>query len=825
MPKSLTDGLLDLFFKYTTNNYGIIFIQSSLFYRDVSLYVYGHSFFQTGEGKVSVYEEDRYDNKIIGQSDATECQRPENCYFSPSLLSVILESSITYIHKQVPKQIVDNIKQKTQWLLSETITQPASIPNLQAFLLQSWTEFKTGNFSQSWLYAGIAFKQEKDLEIMSYEDNVNINEQDFTNLRRINNSNNKKNRILIEAEEDLESRRRITWTCFIWDKLLSLYLNRIPVICSPPNSNPNDITGTEMEDLKWTEFPDQLISNDFLLNFRLKGHKQRSNSMMSTSTITSTNPDSNNNLNTNVNTAVLFITLAKLSTLLNITLNSIHHKRHEIALNLNNKDKTPQSHLYFVDYIPTKEQLNLLSKYLDLAWESLPMTFKLHTNDNLNSDNDGTKTTNFYSILVNILYWILKSVLTKPTTPISSSTLNNTVDDNERQTQSFFNCVRTLKDLTIQYRSFDLNFPIFILSSHILSSFIFATLNYKLVKFEDRLELKSHLVFFINFLKNEEQTHRNSISNETVVHYLTPEMLGDLNYIEKSSVLNSILENDGIDNDNENENININTSKFNLIDHDDDNLLKPIISNLSVCKHSYDYNNLNASESDRYIDNNPTPNLNSNMNSDTSMSTITPGDSTSSLFTPSDLGLELDLLDIVVPNSNNNQHIPPHFSISVPSLSDSLDSMDSLESLTTDSNFSVDATSSLNTPLAEDYFISKDSSFENNNNNSNGNIYNDFSPDFYSATHNHYLSPSLNPISQAQRIQQKQQLQQRRSQNANININQLQLQNQTQNKNQNHVQLKPELGLEHSLEFMTMSSPTLLNLNNIQNIDMSMIQF
>jgi hypothetical protein len=95
-------------------------------------------------------------------------------------------------------------------LMDALQTGAPSIPTVQALLLLSAQECGQGNLSQAWLYSGMAFRLLVDLGIVfdgrKYAKTVQL------------------------SVEDIEIRSRLFWSCYFWDKLISLYLGRLPVL-------------------------------------------------------------------------------------------------------------------------------------------------------------------------------------------------------------------------------------------------------------------------------------------------------------------------------------------------------------------------------------------------------------------------------------------------------------------------------------------------------------------------------------------------------------------------------------------------------------------
>lgn len=95
-----------------------------------------------------------------------------------------------------------------------------TVPTVQTLLLLSAQECGAGNTVQAWVYSGIAFRLVDHLGIC-------IDGQRFTSDVRL-------------SDEDMEIRHRLFWSCYFWDKIISLYLGRRPTFkysdVSPPPS-------------------------------------------------------------------------------------------------------------------------------------------------------------------------------------------------------------------------------------------------------------------------------------------------------------------------------------------------------------------------------------------------------------------------------------------------------------------------------------------------------------------------------------------------------------------------------------------------------------
>ena len=116
-------------------------------------------------------------------------------------------------------------------LQAEIDRGPATIPMVQTLLLLSAQGSGQGRLTQAWLYSGMAFRLLEDLGILvdgrKFADSVGF------------------------TMEELEVRNRLFWSCYFWDKLLSLYLGRVPVLQETQVSPPRDIMDDTGETDVW----------------------------------------------------------------------------------------------------------------------------------------------------------------------------------------------------------------------------------------------------------------------------------------------------------------------------------------------------------------------------------------------------------------------------------------------------------------------------------------------------------------------------------------------------------------------------------------------
>ncbi|CAI7607305.1 unnamed protein product [Penicillium glandicola] len=108
----------------------------------------------------------------------------------------------------------------------------AGIPTIQTLLLLSAQECGRGNRTQAWLYSGMAFRLLDDL-------GISIDSRKYSGSAHL-------------SDEDIEIRNRLFWSCYFWDKVVSLYFGRAPTMqhsrVSPPRMILDDTSEIEI----WT---------------------------------------------------------------------------------------------------------------------------------------------------------------------------------------------------------------------------------------------------------------------------------------------------------------------------------------------------------------------------------------------------------------------------------------------------------------------------------------------------------------------------------------------------------------------------------------------
>lgn len=145
-------------------------------------------------------------------------------YYSDFLMSAIVSHSVRWC-KNEPRigQLLDDhgpyfFNQAVEGVFNSVRDGHCSIPIIQSLLLLSAHECGRGNRTQAWLYSGMAFRLVEDM-------GISIDCQKYPGWAQF-------------SDEDVEIRNRLFWSCYFWDKLVSLYFGRSPIIQDTPVSPP-----------------------------------------------------------------------------------------------------------------------------------------------------------------------------------------------------------------------------------------------------------------------------------------------------------------------------------------------------------------------------------------------------------------------------------------------------------------------------------------------------------------------------------------------------------------------------------------------------------
>jgi hypothetical protein len=160
-------------------------------------------------------------------STSPESQDPP--YFSETLLKVIHAHCARFLNHAVHQhqyhtipsssapvsitmsatEFMERMTEEARTSLGMETLKQSSIPTIQALLQQSAREIVFGRSSQAWLYSGMAFRMAFDMGIHLPSDKLQMFVKSL-------------------SPEDIEIRKRLFWSCYTWDKIISLYLGRMP---------------------------------------------------------------------------------------------------------------------------------------------------------------------------------------------------------------------------------------------------------------------------------------------------------------------------------------------------------------------------------------------------------------------------------------------------------------------------------------------------------------------------------------------------------------------------------------------------------------------
>ncbi|CZR63624.1 uncharacterized protein PAC_13521 [Phialocephala subalpina] len=162
---------------------------------------------------------------------------PETSYFSETLLKVLLGHCSRFRAQKGESEnmAMERLTQQARVSIGMAISQPSSIPVIQALLQQSAREVAFANSSQAWLYSGMAFRMAIDLGIHLPNDKLRGYVQSLT-------------------AEDIEIRKRLFWSCYTWDKAISLYCGRMPAFTPLVDTNVPEFMDDFTENESWIPY-------------------------------------------------------------------------------------------------------------------------------------------------------------------------------------------------------------------------------------------------------------------------------------------------------------------------------------------------------------------------------------------------------------------------------------------------------------------------------------------------------------------------------------------------------------------------------------------
>lgn len=176
---------------------------------------------------------------------------PDPPYFSETLLKVMTSHCARYLNHDIyqhhfnvrysPTEFMQHTTHDARVSLAMETLSSSSIPTIQALLQQSAREIVFGRSSQGWLYGGMAFRMAFDMGIHLPSDKLQ------TFVKSLSN-------------EDIEIRKRLFWSCYTFDKILSLCLGRMPAFTPLTDELPltflDDFTDTDPWIPYYGEAPD-----------------------------------------------------------------------------------------------------------------------------------------------------------------------------------------------------------------------------------------------------------------------------------------------------------------------------------------------------------------------------------------------------------------------------------------------------------------------------------------------------------------------------------------------------------------------------------------
>ncbi|KAI0414669.1 fungal-specific transcription factor domain-containing protein [Xylaria grammica] len=132
-------------------------------------------------------------------------------YVTPFLLGAVLAQAARYSPRSDAAEVGRRFAKQARKLLDLDIDRGSSIATIQGLLIFSARECACGRTSQGWLYSGMAFRMARDLGLHLAPKKLSPLCPHFSN-------------------EDLAIRNQIFWSCYTWDKTISLCLGRTPAI-------------------------------------------------------------------------------------------------------------------------------------------------------------------------------------------------------------------------------------------------------------------------------------------------------------------------------------------------------------------------------------------------------------------------------------------------------------------------------------------------------------------------------------------------------------------------------------------------------------------
>lgn len=147
-------------------------------------------------------------------------------YSSPLLSSVVCLQATRFTDHLLREELLSHVR----LLLGQEIHRQPTMPLLQALLQLSAREIGNGSLHQAWLYSGMAFRLAVDMGIMAEPARPGADTTDNA------------------------MRGQMAWSCYLWDKSISLYLGRAPSLSECPNFEPA-LLDQGIETAMWMPYP------------------------------------------------------------------------------------------------------------------------------------------------------------------------------------------------------------------------------------------------------------------------------------------------------------------------------------------------------------------------------------------------------------------------------------------------------------------------------------------------------------------------------------------------------------------------------------------
>lgn len=155
-------------------------------------------------------------------------------YVTPFLLNAVLAQAARYSDRPEASKLGQTFAQRTLDTLAAEVDKGSSIPTIQGLLIFSARECACGRTSQGWLYSGMAFRMMRDM-------GIHIPPRKLSHLGGH------------FSPAELALRQQVFWSCYTWDKIMSLCLGRAPVMHDiiPPLNKDILLDGEEAENEAW----------------------------------------------------------------------------------------------------------------------------------------------------------------------------------------------------------------------------------------------------------------------------------------------------------------------------------------------------------------------------------------------------------------------------------------------------------------------------------------------------------------------------------------------------------------------------------------------